>query len=308
MNRLPAIYSDTQMALIRRTVAKDCNDDEFSVFLENCVAMRLNPLRRQIYAFVFNKHNEKKRHMALVTAIGGMRAIADRTGNYRPDTKPPLYTFDEALVGPANPKGIVSAQVVVFKYAHGDWHQVTGEARWDEFAPIKIGDGGVKYLNASKEGWGGSKYSEGMPFLMLAKCAEAQALQKAWPDDFANIYSDEQTHHEIIDITPAEQAEAGERNERQARLGGGSAIMIDWMDEDSLDRVPHGELMDRFVGWSGNVGQEKVLAWAERNRHGLREFWAHAPTDALELKKLIEAARAIQEKSEAIDGEGLDDA
>ena len=34
-----------------------------------------------------------------------------------------------------------------------------------------------------------------------------------------------------------------------------------------------------------------VSRWAERNRYALREFWARAPGDALELKYHIETRR-----------------
>lgn len=83
MNAL-ALTDDKQLALIRRTVAKDCDAAEFDLFIHVCRAVRLDPLRRQIYAFVFGKDNPKKRQMTIVTSIGGYRSIAERTGNYRP--------------------------------------------------------------------------------------------------------------------------------------------------------------------------------------------------------------------------------
>jgi hypothetical protein len=30
-----------------------------------------------------------------------------------------------------------------------------------------------------------------MPFLMLAKCAEAQAIRKGWPEDLSNTFAGE---------------------------------------------------------------------------------------------------------------------
>jgi RecT family len=66
-------------------------------------SLRLDPLRRQVHAFAFNKHDPKKRRLSLVTSIEGFRAIAARTGNYRPDENEPSFINDEALKAAINP-------------------------------------------------------------------------------------------------------------------------------------------------------------------------------------------------------------
>jgi hypothetical protein len=54
-------FSNTDLALIRRTVAKDCLPHEFDQFIHICRAIGLDPLRRQIYAFVFGKGGAARR-------------------------------------------------------------------------------------------------------------------------------------------------------------------------------------------------------------------------------------------------------
>ena len=157
-------FSSREMDLVRRTVAKDCNDPEFDVFMHICKHTGLDPLRRQIYAFVFSK-DKPDRQMVPVTAIGGFRSIAERTGNYRPDNRVPRIDYDnEAKCEKTNPLGIVRAEVSVFKYAHGDWHEAVAEAWWDEYVPIYNGE-----IDKRKTGW------IKMPRIMLPKCAEAAA-------------------------------------------------------------------------------------------------------------------------------------
>jgi len=56
-------FSNAQLALIRKTVAADTNQDEFELFVHTARHLRLDPLRRQIYAFVYNKNDAKKRKM-----------------------------------------------------------------------------------------------------------------------------------------------------------------------------------------------------------------------------------------------------
>jgi len=98
-------------------------------------SLRLDPLRRQVHAFAFNKHDPKKRRLSLVTSIEGFRAIAARTGNYCPDENEPAFVSDD-LKTEINPAGLVSCAVRVWQYAHGQWFPITGVARWDEFAPL----------------------------------------------------------------------------------------------------------------------------------------------------------------------------
>src|SRR5690606_32011218 len=119
-----------------RTVAKDCNPTEFDWFVEICRGYGLDPLRRQIYAFVFHADKPDKRQLIPVVSIGGLRAIAERKGNYRPDDKPARFEMCEP--DPAtNPHGLLRAEVTVYKHAPGEWFPVVAEAYWSEFAPIK---------------------------------------------------------------------------------------------------------------------------------------------------------------------------
>jgi phage recombination protein Bet len=130
-------YNPRDLALIRRTVASDTTDDEFALFIHWARSLRLDPLRRQVHAFVFHKQDPKKRRLSLVTSIEGFRAIAARSGNYRPDENEPSFMVDDSLKADINPAGLVSCAVRVWQYAHGQWFPITGVARWEEFAPLK---------------------------------------------------------------------------------------------------------------------------------------------------------------------------
>jgi phage recombination protein Bet len=305
MNALVPIlnFSAQQLSLVRKTAAKDSNDVEFNQFIEFCRMARLNPIKRQCYLFIYNKANPTKRQPVIVTAIDGLRSIADRTGNYRPDEKAPRFTYDDKLKGELNPLGLVKAEVSVFKFAHGAWFASPGEARWEEFAPIrdKWGDGedgkrhktGKREIDPTKEGW------TRMPHLMLAKCAEAQALRRAWPEDLGGIYGEEEVDRmKTIELTATEIADEADRTDRLDKIGGPNAIMIDWMDGEPLERVPVGQFFDQAMAFikehtkPGSEEASEVLKWRERNRHGLQEFWAHEKDAALALKKRLEEVEA----------------
>jgi hypothetical protein len=42
-----------------------------------------------------------------------------------------------------------------------------------------------------------------MPFLMLAKCPEAQAIRKGWPEDFSNTFVGEEIEQAALTLNPA---------------------------------------------------------------------------------------------------------
>lgn len=297
---LPATYDTKALALIRRTVASDCNDDEFSMFIHMARALGLDPLRRQIYAFVFSKDKPDKRRMSIITGIDGFRAIAERTGNYRPDEDEPTYETDDNLKSHNNPAGIIKATVRVWKFSHGAWHKVTASAYWEEYAPLKeewaYDEAKGKKQPTGKFSLDTSGNWPKMPRVMIAKCAEALALRKAWPDDFSNVYAAEEIDRaKVVDLTPAEAAHMGEVEARQERLGG-PCLTVDWMADAPLEAVAVGQFADRAVAFIEANQEEpsQVRMWAERNRIPLREFWKHHPGDALELRKRIEAATEVR--------------
>jgi phage recombination protein Bet len=293
-----ATYDARALALIKRTVAADCNDDEFDLFIHTARHLRLDPLRRQIYAFVFSKNDPKKRRMSIIVAIDGFRAIAERTGNYRPDDEEPSYEVDASLKGPLNPVGLVKASVRVWKFSHGEWHRVTASAHWDEYAPIKDewGEGddgrrrptGRQTLDTSGN-WGK------MPRLMLAKVAEALALRKAWPDDLANVYANEEVDRvRAADLLPSEAAAEGASDERMEKVRAKDTILIQWQDNTPVVPVPVGQFADKVMAFIKENPEEPgaIAVWQERNRFALREFWAKSPGDALAVKAALEKATA----------------
>lgn len=285
---LPSLYNPKDLALIRRTVAADTSDDEFALFIHWARSLRLDPLRRQVHAFVFNKGDPKKRRLTLVTSIEGFRAIAARTGNYRPDENEPAFVVDEVLKSDTNPAGLVSCAVRVWQFAHGSWFQITGTARWEEFAPLKtvwVDNQPTDQKALDRTGrWGD------MPFLMLAKCAEAQAIRKGWPEDLSNAFVGEEVDHASLQKHPADAAAEGATLERLQRINAVNTLTIDWLDDAPLDAVPIGQLADRIVGFLKAKRDKPVDLdlWRDRNRHALREFWARAPADALGVKREIE--------------------
>ena len=289
-------YNAAQLRTIRQTVARDANDTEFDLFMEACRSYRLDPFRKQIVTVIFNKNNAEKRQQSIIVSRDGLRVLAQRCGDYRPASEPAAFVYDEALRGPCNPLGIVSCTVRLWKQdKRDDWFPVVGEAYWDEFAPVKDEwaydreqnkrvPTGQKALDASGN-WAK------MPRVMIQKCAESQALRAGWPDQFGNIYSEEEMDRLHAEASAAEVLHEHERKEREARIGGPGVLMV-FDDTAQLQKVPMGQVMDRCMEFLRSASPEEAHKFRVRNEAPLREFWSHNPSDALELKKAIEAKEA----------------
>jgi phage recombination protein Bet len=162
--------SRDQIDLIKATVAKGASDDELALFLYQCRRLGLDPLSRQIY-FIRRWDSRVGGEVGVIqVSIDGLRLIAARTGRYRPDEEPPRYTYD------ADGK-LVAARVRVWLY-HAPtqaWYPVEAEAYYEEYA--QRGRDGQVTGNWAR-----------MPRVMLAKCAEALALRKAFPAETSGIY------------------------------------------------------------------------------------------------------------------------
>lgn len=284
-------YNGSQLALIRRTVAKDTNADEFDMFIQVCRRYGLDPFRKQIYCTVYNKDKADKRTCSFVTGIDGLRAIAERQGNYRPDEDETVFLYNEAERGPTNPLGLTKASVRVWKRDKaGDWHPITGSAYWEEFAPLK--DEWVEDEKTGKNKRSGKKTLDGkfwqtMPRLMLAKCAEAQALRKGWPEDLSGLYVTEELDRQAA--LASEQVAEEEAVQRQNLLGGPS-IIFQFHPDAPLDSVPVGVVHGRLDHWLQNAKAEDVEWFRSINRAALQEFWAKDKAAALDIKSKMEAA------------------
>lgn len=163
-----AHFSPDQIALLKSHLmasGKDSpspSDADLQLYGMVCQRLELDPFSKQIYAI------QRKGKWTFQISIDGLRAIADRTGQYAGSEEP---LFDEGLTQfEAEQKGrpVPSVcKVTVYKIVQGHKCAFVGIAKYSEFVQA--------YNGKPSEMWGK------MPFTMLAKCAESQALRKAFP-------------------------------------------------------------------------------------------------------------------------------
>jgi phage recombination protein Bet len=164
----PLEFSAEQTQMIRDSYANGATESEFKVLLEVAKLRRLNPLLRQVH-FVSRWNKKLNRNVwTAQVSIDGLRAIAERTGKYDGQDEPEFEL---------NAQGrIVSCKVKIYRK---DWSRpAVGVAYWAEYVQ--------KYNDEPTKFWAD------MPHVMIAKCAEAIAIRKAFPEDASDLYVDEE--------------------------------------------------------------------------------------------------------------------
>lgn len=168
-------YNRDQIDLIKRTFAQGATDDEFQLFIMTAQRLGLRPEARQIHMVKRPSYDAATREyidkMSIQTGIDGYRLIADRTGEYAPGREP-TYAYGDG-------GRLISATAYVKKFVRGEWHEVAATAHFDEYAQKKK-DGTPTQMWSTK------------PHIMLAKCAEALALRRAFPAELSGVYTDEE--------------------------------------------------------------------------------------------------------------------
>ena len=182
--------SRDEIELLKRTVARGTSDDEFKLFLWVCAKHKLDPLTRQLHCVMrwSNKHHKDDKgqwvggnQMTIQTGIDGYRALAGRDHSDFGGCDEPEFEFDGE-----QKKIPTMARIRLWKKDLE--HPIVGVAYWDEYAP--------KDLSADN-----AFFWKKMPKHMLAKCAEALALRKGYPE-LANIFTNEEMHQAGDDFTP----------------------------------------------------------------------------------------------------------
>lgn len=169
-------WSNEQLELITNTVAKGATKEELQLFLYTSKRTGLDPLTKQIHFVKRWDSKAGKEVGAIQTGIDGYRAIAERTGT--------LAGIDDAVYDTENEPHPNKASVTVYRLIKGTRVGFTASARWAEYAQTYFDK------RIGKQNYG--PMWKKMPYLMLAKCAEALALRKAFPNDLSGIYTNEE--------------------------------------------------------------------------------------------------------------------
>ena len=178
-----SVMSLEQVDLIKRTIAVGASDDDLKLFLAQCQRTGLDPFSRQIY---WIKRGNKG---TTQVSIDGFRVIAERSGE-------------------------LDGQEVHWCGEDGDWKDVWLSKSAPAAARVLVYRKGCQksfpaVAKMVEYNAGGPMWTK-MPATMLAKCAEALALRKAFPHQLSGLYTsdemDQAEHPAPVVVVPVEPA------------------------------------------------------------------------------------------------------
>ena len=193
--RNEGITKERWRELVKGQFPKELSEHDFEMFIYTCEKINLDPLLKQIYPMKRFNSQTGKNVMAIITGIDGYRIAADRTGQYVGSSEPAYDTFV-----PNEPP--TYAKVTVHKIVQGVVGTYGAIAFWDE------------YVQKNNQGKPTSMWSK-MPHLMLAKCAEALALRKAFPASLAGTFIEEEMMRDEVPVE-AKPGRAGQSEYKKA--------------------------------------------------------------------------------------------
>jgi phage recombination protein Bet len=175
-------FDEEKIGLMRRTLARGASEDELALFVEQCRRTGLDPFARQIYSVRRKQWNSISRSyeeaQVIQVSIDGFRLIADRTHKYAGQVGPwwcgPDGDWQEVWLSDEPP---VAAKMGVLRH---DFQQ-----------PLYAVAIFRSYVQTNAHGEPVSRWKTD-PAGMLAKCAEALALRRAFPHELSGLYTTEE--------------------------------------------------------------------------------------------------------------------
>lgn len=245
-SQAPALIMDEgQVSTLKNQLMNDgiakLTDSELGLIMHQVKRTGLDPLARQLYvtsSAVKGKDEQGRekwgRKLNIQATIDGFRLIADRSGKYAGQKGPQWCGLDgewrDVWIGDTPPS---AARVGVIR---SDFDEpLWGVATWKSYAQYSkaYGDKPAKLTHT----W------DKMGDLMLAKCAEALALRKAFPQELSGLYTNDeiaQAHTETVEPVEGEIVEEAPR----APVADTKQLWVDMKAELERRGVPEAQMRD----------------------------------------------------------------
>lgn len=169
------INNETWSAL-KNSIYPGASDDSVVMAISYCKARELDPLMKPVHLVPMSVKDSKtgkyEYRDVVMPGIGLYRIQAERSGNYAGAKEPEFGSDVNSQLGGVEVTYPSWCKYTVFKRMQtGEIVEFSAKEYWTE-----------NYATAGKDSQAPNAMWKKRPYAQLAKCAEAQALRKAWPE------------------------------------------------------------------------------------------------------------------------------
>ena len=176
-----AISEDELMNVLRNSLYPGAQDESIRMVMGYCRASGLDPMQKPVHIVPMWDSKTKSMRDVIMPGIGSYRTQAARSGEYAGVSEPEFGNDVTELLGNTNITYPAWCRVVVKRLLpNGMVAEFAATERWKE-----------NYATAGKDSQAPNAMWKRRPHAQLAKCAEAQALRKAFPEFGAQPTADE---------------------------------------------------------------------------------------------------------------------
>jgi len=210
-----------QWNALKSALFPNASDHMILLALDYCKARGLDPMKKPVHIVKTWDSVQRREVETIWEGIASHRITAARTGAYAGQDEPEFGPAVERQLGEIKCQFPEWCKVTVHRIVAGKARAFTGKVWWLEaYARKAKGDPNAMWR---KRPWG-----------QLAKCAEAEALRKAFPEEIGAHETADEMEGQMIDVTPARRtSEAVET----------SAVAVSRLDalEQAVTDVPETE-------------------------------------------------------------------
>jgi phage recombination protein Bet len=194
---------------LQNSIYPGCADESIIMALDYCNARGLDPLLKPVHLVPMSVKNAKTGNYdwrdVVMPGIGLYRIQADRSNTYAGATEPEFGPTITSTFQDGNQSVEMTypewCKITVYKLVNGNPVGFSAKEMWLE-----------NYATAGKNTQKPNAMWSKRPYAQLAKCTEAQALRKAWPEIGQQVTMEEmegKEFHVERDITPKQKSVEG---------------------------------------------------------------------------------------------------
>ena len=281
-------FNEQQVATLRQLGVATANRGDLAVFFHQAVRTGLDPFARQIYMI------ERQGKQTIQTGIDGFRLIARRTVERTGES---LGYEDTLWCGP-----------------EGQWTDVWLKREAPAASKVTVIRGGQRfsavalyqeYVATKRDGSPNQMWST-KGALMLAKCAEALALRKAFPQDLSGLYTSDEMQ-QADNPAPRAQAQPSQGGSRLAQAMGQRPQPQQQPVESQPEpwQAQWAELKDALAAAGLAPAEDRGDLWLAKLTELTGAEWTHpnqiSPEAAAEVFQMLATPTADEATGEIVD-------